>query len=357
MSVVNKMLQDLEARQTAPDEKNTDYEPPVKKQSKNLILIVLVVAIVAIVTVFIVVPHDSLFKTDNAGQSVDVEPVQVQTPVTAKKMVTTEHKNSIPETKITQLEQQSAENLQSEIQVKAQILKAVSSEKTEQALVQQVITKTNESQKPTIIEPQTETGFTMTGSSQISQTASLKQRIGDSLEANNLALASQLLEQLLEQEPENLKVRKRLASTFFAQGNYQQSKILLLQGITRHPDQADLKLMLARLYVAQKEPKMALDVLTGFEPNQQNRNEYLAYRAALGQQLKEVNIARKDYQTLTQVDQNNAKWWLGLAIAEDQLGLGNRALNAYKQTQKVGKLDQPVSEFIQQRIFVLTEGQ
>ena len=38
MSVVNKMLQDLEARQSQTDEINADYQPPQKKQSKLLVL-------------------------------------------------------------------------------------------------------------------------------------------------------------------------------------------------------------------------------------------------------------------------------------------------------------------------------
>lgn len=49
MSVVNKMLQDLEARQSQTDEINADYQPPQKKQSKLLVLVLLVLAVAAII--------------------------------------------------------------------------------------------------------------------------------------------------------------------------------------------------------------------------------------------------------------------------------------------------------------------
>ena len=45
MSVVNKMLQDLEARQSQTDELNTDYQPPLKKQSKRWVLVMTVVVL------------------------------------------------------------------------------------------------------------------------------------------------------------------------------------------------------------------------------------------------------------------------------------------------------------------------
>ena len=195
--------------------------------------------------------------------------------------------------------------------------------------------------------------FSMTGSSRENNSNSLKQRIAESLDNNDVDLAQVLLNELLENEPDNIKARKKLASLNFAQGSYARTKQLLLQGIQRHPTKSDLRLMLARLYVIQKESSNALEILAGDQPNVDNQTEYLAYRAALAQQLKQTTLAKSDYQTLTNIESTNAKWWLGLAIAEDQLGDINMAVQAYSKASALGQLDDSVNDFIQQRISVL----
>jgi MSHA biogenesis protein MshN len=161
-----------------------------------------------------------------------------------------------------------------------------------------------------LVTPEQKSSFTMTGSSQENNTSSLKQRIAESLNSDNLDLAQSLLKELLETEPDNIKARKKLASLLFAQGNYKQSRQLLVRGIELHPTQSSLRLMLARLYMVQKEPSLAINILSEFEPSRDNQTEYLAYRAALAQQLKQTKLAKTDYQALTHIDSDNAKWWI-----------------------------------------------
>jgi MSHA biogenesis protein MshN len=199
--------------------------------------------------------------------------------------------------------------------------------------------------------------FSMSGSSQENNSNSLKQRIVESLNADNLDLARSLLYQLLETEPANIKARKKLASLLFAQGNYTQSKQVLTQGIELHPAQGDLRLMLARLYVIQKQPLQAINILAEFYPSAGNQVEYFAYRAALAQQQKQTKLAKSDYQILTNIESTNAKWWLGLGIAEDQLGDLNRAVLAYKKALSLNQLESSVNDFMQQRISVLAGAQ
>ena len=139
-------------------------------------------------------------------------------------------------------------------------------------------------------EVASQTSFSMTGSSQENKTNSLKQRIAESLSGNDKELAQKLLSQLLIEQPDNLQARKKLASLYFAQGNFIQTRLLLQQGIEQNPNQADLRLMLARLYTAQKDVPKAMSVLTAHQPSEGNRTDYLAYRAALAQQLNQAQI-------------------------------------------------------------------
>ena len=46
--------------------------------------------------------------------------------------------------------------------------------------------------------------------------------------------------------------------------------------------------------------------------------DYLAMRAALSQKSQQEDIALESYQKLTEVDSENARWWLGLAIQQER---------------------------------------
>jgi MSHA biogenesis protein MshN len=364
MSVVNKMLQDLEARQSQTDEVKADYQPPPKKQSKLLVLILLILAISAII--FALTDTSQMF--DNSANTEGNVPTnsQFSPPAPIKKMTVISKKTQlVPQTTSTQPFKQEIELIDSETEVALTNSDLVNQEVQPK---EHTIT-TNKSEPLQQVEPKDSTdlnnqktteqtsSFSMSDSSAENKTNSLKQRIAESLDNNNHDLATALLGELLVSEPNNIKARKKLASLLFAQGSYAQCKQLLIQGIELHPNQSDIRLMLARLYVVQKEPSKAMNILLGFTPNLGNQTEYLAYRAGLAQQLKQIKLAKSDYQSLTNIEPTNAKWWLGLAIAEDQLGDTNLAVQAYNKAHSLDQLDSSVSDFIQQRISALVGTQ
>jgi MSHA biogenesis protein MshN len=366
------MLQDLEARQSHTDEIKADYQAPAKKQSKLLVLLLLMFAIAAII--FALTDIDRLFGDTNknvattntqslpsntskkmtmVSEKVPVEPVQSQTTVnkpTNEKLeiVTTDTKLDL------------SRKILADEQTQSQTSKAA----TPKLDPQQTIATQDKPLKPqtnaelaTQEATESPSSFSMTGSSQKNNSSSLKQRIVESLNDNDLDLAGALLYELLETEPDNIKARKKLASLLFAQGNYVQSEQLLIQGIELHPAKSDLRLMLARLYVVQKEPSQAMNILSESQPITGIQAEFLGYRAALAQQLKQTKLAQSDYQTLTNIESTNAKWWLGLAIAEDQLGNIKMAVQAYKKAKSLEQLESSVNDFMQQRISVLAGAQ
>jgi MSHA biogenesis protein MshN len=373
MSVVNKMLKDLEARQSKTDEIDTDYHAPQKKQSKLLILILLTLSIAAIT--FALVDKNQLFgesKNNDVTNSENTQSLSPAAPIKKMAVLTdtsqiqpqaqlqiasTQSSDTDIELVMTETDIASAMNVLDDAQVLSNEIEMASDNS---AILPKIETQDKQIGTQNDIKldiqttPEQTSHFSMTGSSQENSTRSLKQRIAKSLNNDNLDLAQSLLRQLLETEPDNIKARKKLAALLFAQGDYMQSKQLLIRGIELHPAKGDLRLMLARLYMVQKAPSQAMHILAEFQPSRDNQTEYLAYRAALAQQLKQTTLARSDYQTLTIVESDNAKWWLGLAIAEDQLGEMNMALQAYNRASSLGQLDGSVNEFIQQRITVLT---
>jgi MSHA biogenesis protein MshN len=393
MSVVNKMLQDLEARQSKTDELNADYQPPQKNQSK-LWLLVLLILFIAAVTIALIFknPLFSESKNTEVTATVNTPPLPF---VVAKKMImapqktqpqvasahhskdnlkkvnaainttqlnkvltdekTSQNANELAADNIPRLQNIDTQGAQLKIQNSLELDKNLETEKNIEPDKSIELEKSIEQNSQTASEQIS--SFTMSGNSQKNSTRNLKQRIAQSLNNDNFDLAQSLLNQLLANEPNNIKARKKSASLLFAKGNYAQSKQLLIQGIELHPAQSDLRLMLARLYVVQKEPLKAMTLLTEVQPSTDNSIEYLAYRAVLAQQLKQTTLAKSDYQALTNIEYSNAKWWLGLAITRDQLGEINEALHAYNKAHSLGQLDGSVNKFIQQRISVLAGAQ
>jgi MSHA biogenesis protein MshN len=375
MSILNKMLQDLEARQFQTDELNTDYRPPQKKQSKLWILFLLILTIAAIS--FTYVYNRQLFdesKVTKVTASVGVLPIST---VVARKVSLTPPKtqrqeqahsskgdiervnnaNVLTDVLTNKLISPNKNTMAADNLISSQIVEAQDEQLETQNTDELGPThKVNNTDNPQITTEQT-SSFRMSGSSQKNSINSLKQRIGESLKNDNFDIAQSLLGKLLAIDPNNIQARKKSASLLFSKGNYEQSRQLLIKGINLHPAQSDLRLMLARLYVVQKKPLKAMTLLSEFQPSANNPVEYLAYRAALAQQLKQTALANTDYLTLTSIEYSNAKWWLGLAITRDKLGEINEALKAYNKAKSLRQLDSSVNEFIQQRITVLAGAQ
>jgi MSHA biogenesis protein MshN len=365
MSVVNKMLQDLETRQAQPDGINADYQPPEKKLSTRLIAGLLLLALTLIAIIYGFIGEHTLFRQEAAKPNTQQKPilqttenrpkkmsVVAKSPDTVKKQVLADTSLSInaplidkPTVTPTTLITEPLDTV-----ITDQIASTPEDQTSQNKQIQQ--THITEAQA----KPQIKPSFSMSDSSNENQKSSLKQRIADSLSQNNNNSARLLLTELLKAEPNNTEARKKLASLHFAQGNYRQTELLLTQGVEQQPNQTDLKLMLARLYASQEDLSKALKVLTDFQPHD-NKAEYLAYRAALAQQLNNNQLAKSDYQTLTKSEPSRAKWWLGLAVAEDKLANSEAALQAYKQASYIDQLDASVNEFIQQRILILASYQ
>jgi MSHA biogenesis protein MshN len=375
MSVVNKMLKDLDARQSQPDEISADYHAPQKKQSRLLPLILLILATVAII--LSLADKIQLFsETKKSEVSASIKALSLAPAAPAKIAVLT-HTNRMHEqvkpqiasaipsqSEVDLLDTETAVASISDVLAIEPVLQSeldISTDDTAPLQDTETQAKQLKTKSSTELDIKTEaeqtSSFSMTGSRQNNNTSSLRQRIAESLNNDNLDLAQLLLQELLKIEPDNIKARKKLASLLFAQGNYARSKQLLVQSIELHPTQSDLRLMLARLYVVQKDTAQAINVLTEVQPSTNTQTEYLAYRAALAQQLKQTKLARTDYKALTIIEADNAKWWLGLAIAEDQLGEMDMALQAYNKASSLGQLNVSVNNFVQQRIIILASAQ
>ena len=111
--------------------------------------------------------------------------------------------------------------------------------------------------------------------------------------------------------------------------------------------------MKARIYLTMGQATNALNELLVLKDVQQV--EYQAMIATTAQQLQQIEAAVYAYEKLTQLQPNDGRWWLGLAIAHDTDAKFELAINAYKKATLLPGISNSSMAFARQRIQELGE--
>ncbi|MDO6713223.1 tetratricopeptide repeat protein [Aliiglaciecola sp. 2_MG-2023] len=400
MSVVNKMLQDLEERKAEP-EYSADYRPSNEKK-KTLASIYILIAIL-IVAFAIWLFKDNLFMQKSQSQDVVEIAAETEKNIQEQPLEKQDQQANVvhdaerlmdstnPELQLgNQLEQlnqldnedviegqlQSTGNLQANVQVEDnELLQSANNaivqrveddqqstqiESVSIADVEQKLTKMKSASKPQESEKlenlDTVDGvFEMKSSDTAIDKEQLKQQVQIALKRGDDRTAINLLEKLVEVTPENTTARKRLASMLFAQGNHDKADKTLQKGIDLYPGNLELRIMQARLYDQLKKPVQGFELLMAHTVSAFQAPDYVAYRATLAQKANKFEQAKLDYQQLAKSQSANAKWWLGLAVVEERLGNMSEALEAYRHVKQLSQMSVEVEEFVEQRIRYLAE--
>ena len=178
-------------------------------------------------------------------------------------------------------------------------------------------------------------------------------RAKKALDANNLNGALQGFTEALRYTPRDEEVRQKLAILYFGKGDTRRAYELLQAGIRLNNDSEVLRLGLSKLLVKADQAEAALSPLLHL-PNNASK-EYLAMRAALSQKAQQETIALESYQKLTEIEQDNARWWLGLAIQQERQLMFEQAKQSYQNALvRVGISSQSQS-FIRDRLKVISD--
>ncbi|CDT63481.1 MSHA biogenesis protein MshN [Vibrio coralliirubri] len=141
-------------------------------------------------------------------------------------------------------------------------------------------------------------------------------RAQKALDANDLTGALKGYTEALRYTPRNEDVRQKLAILYFGKGDTRKAYELYQSGIKLNINSEKLRLGLSKLLVKANQSEAALSPLIHLPPNP--TQNYLAMRAALSQKSQQEEIALESYQKLVEVDSDNARWWLGLAIQQER---------------------------------------
>jgi MSHA biogenesis protein MshN len=178
-------------------------------------------------------------------------------------------------------------------------------------------------------------------------------RAEQALANNKITEAEHLFEDVLLILPEHKSARKQLAALWYGRESYQPALNLLSQGLQLSPDDSELRLMKARIYLNRNNSKNALKTLQVL-PNVE-KIEYQTLLATVAQKEGQYEIAVHAYQLLTKLEPMVGRWWLGLAVAYDSNSEFTQAINMYQIAINQMDLSDSAEQFSRQRISELGE--
>ncbi|MCD6055344.1 MAG: tetratricopeptide repeat protein [Gammaproteobacteria bacterium] len=169
-------------------------------------------------------------------------------------------------------------------------------------------------------------------------------------EHHDIAGATTLLQQVLDEIPEFQDARETLAAIYIQQKDTLKANELLEAGLAIDPDYPRFVSLQARIQVAEGKLSQALAMLSNLSPPVSEYPDYYAFLAALHQQNGDYLVSAKIYDELSAIQPDNGLWWLGKAIGLNAAGQPQEALKAYRHAQISANLTPPLRAYIDEQI-------
>lgn len=368
MSVINQVLNDIEKRNEIDEKQQTNQFEPVKIEEFNRFKYLYIT--IAVLFMILVLLSWWFFQINDHERSEDkviesnitqlntIEVSTIKETISSKVLtLDTPNINAIPDdiTKeetianvapiILEKKQQKAKDVVKSVVQKSQkdsleTLTVIEDKEVE--ITAEPITKINQSLSITPIEMSDD------------EVAQLKLNQGiKEQQLGRIEKAQQHWQQALALNPELHDARLQLAASFYGANEISKTIDLLLKATYQFPAYDGYRLLASQVYYQQDQLEQALSILNSpfLTPNAATENIVLA--GSLAQQLQQWEISLSNYQVLTQRDDSNSQWLLGVAIAYDALGQSEQAYNNYAQIITLSNVDNTIIEYAKQRMSVL----
>ncbi len=165
------------------------------------------------------------------------------------------------------------------------------------------------------------------------------------------------LNQALQIEPGHDAARQTLVGLLLEAQRTDEAMQRLQEGLARNLNQPELAMLLARLYVDKNDVRSALEVLQKSEAGAQGRADYLAFQGALLQRDKRHKEAAERYTAALRLKPANGVWWMGLGISLQADGRTAEAREAFTRAKNSRTLSAELLSFVEQKITQLAHTQ
>jgi len=155
---------------------------------------------------------------------------------------------------------------------------------------------------------------------------------------------------ILQQDAGHAAARQALVGLLLENRRVDEAQQYLEEGLNLHPERFTYAMLLARIRVERGDLQGAHDLLNKYAVNAAGDAEYHAFDAALLQRLGRHKEAITGYQAALKLAPQAGLWWMGLGISLQADNQGKEALDAFRRAKSEGGLSAALVAFVDQRM-------
>jgi MSHA biogenesis protein MshN len=172
------------------------------------------------------------------------------------------------------------------------------------------------------------------------------------LQEGRVAGAITALEQALQLDPQHEAARQTLVGLLIESKRGDEAMRHLQLGLTLDPRQPAMAMLLARLQI--EHGGSGIDTLTRTLPYAAGNGEYHAFLAGVLQRQQRQREAIEQYQAALHASPQNGVWWMGLGISLLAEKRNAEALDAFGHARDTGNLSADLQAFVERKLQSLT---
>jgi len=188
-------------------------------------------------------------------------------------------------------------------------------------------TKASRSQSTTIVEKQQNLGTAQERAEAVYRKGVAAYKVGHFSEAATSFKAA------LQEDPRHLATRQTLLSMQAEQKQWDEVQVVLKEGLELMPDQISWAMALARIQVERGRLPEAWETLQKYMSYGAKSADYQGFAGVLLQRMQKPHDAAFYYQAAVQLKPNEGRWWLGLGLAYEAEGKNAEAREAFQRAR------------------------
>lgn len=169
------------------------------------------------------------------------------------------------------------------------------------------------------------------------------------LNQGRVAEAEDVFAAALGISPAHEAARQALVALHLEQGRIDEARRLLQEGVALNPSNTRFASVLARIHIERRDFAAALDVMNGVKTPEQGGAEFQSMRATVLQQLGRHAEAVDAFQSALRGAPQIGAVWMGLGISLETLGRKTEAAEAFGRAAATGSLGAEARRYAEQR--------
>ncbi len=161
------------------------------------------------------------------------------------------------------------------------------------------------------------------------------------------------LREALHADAAHDEARLLLARLLLENRRLAEAKAVLEEGLARDPAQPRLAMALARVQVELGDTPAASATLARAAAVAAGNAEFRGFQAALLQRMGRHREAAEEFRAALRLKPDSGLWWMGLGLSLDAEGERGPARDALQRARATGRLEPDIDRFVEQKLLAL----